>query len=178
MSTKETSTLEQEKLRIPTVSDVKSELALSAPAAIKLADIDERNLDSRATEFVDELLNFTADDIDQQQSRKNSVEQMGFEVQKRAAKQSEMLRQPVKNLSKKGEDGGHVANALISLKVQVEELDPAKFNFEPGWFSRVLGQVPGVGTPMKRYFSKFESAQTVISAIIGSLENARDFQET
>ncbi len=174
MSTKETLTLENEKLKIPTVTDIKSELSISTPSEIQLTNADEKNLDGKATEFVDKLLNFTSDDIDQQQAKKNSVEQMGFEIQKRAAKQSEMLRQPVKNLSQKADDGGDVANALINLKVKVEELDPAKFNFEPGWFSRALGQIPGIGTPIKRYFSKFESAQTVISAITGSLENGRD----
>lgn len=174
MSTKETLTLEKEKLKIPTVTDIKSELSISTPSEIQLTNADEQNLDGKATEFVDKLLNFTSDDIDQQQAKKNSVEQMGFEIQKRAAKQSEMLRQPVKNLSQKADDGGDVANALINLKVKVEELDPAKFNFEPGWFSRALGQIPGIGTPIKRYFSKFESAQTVISAITGSLENGRD----
>ena len=174
MSNKETLTLEKEKLKITTVTDIESELAISTPSDIQLNAIDEKSLDGKAAEFVEKLLNFRADDIEEQLAKKNSVEQMGFEIQKRAAKQSEMLRQPVKNLSQKADDGGDVANSLISLKVTVEELDPAKFNFEPGWFSRVMGQIPGIGTPIKRYFSKFESAQTVISSITSSLENGRD----
>jgi uncharacterized protein YaaN involved in tellurite resistance len=56
----------------------------------------------------------------------------------------------------------------------VESLDPARFDFEPGWLSRVIGYFPGIGTPMKRYFSKYESAQSVIDAIINSLELGRD----
>jgi uncharacterized protein YaaN involved in tellurite resistance len=67
-----------------------------------------------------------------------------------------------------------VANALINLKMKVEELDPGKFDFEAGWLTRTLGRLPGVGTPIKRYFSKFESAQTVIGTIIRSLENGKD----
>ncbi len=58
--------------------------------------------------------------------------------------------------------------------MKVEELDPGKFDFEAGWFTRTLGMIPGIGTPIKRYFSKFESAQTVIGSIIRSLENGRD----
>jgi len=174
MSNKETLTLEKEELKITTVNDVKSELAISIPSDIQLNASDEKNLDGKAAEFVEKLLNFSSDDIEEQLAKKNSVEQMGFEIQKRASKQSEMLRQPVKNLSQKADDGGDVANSLINLKVTVEELDPAKFNFEPGWFSRVMGQIPGIGTPIKRYFSKFESAQTVISSITSSLENGRD----
>lgn len=171
---KETLTVEKEKLKMPTVSEIKNELSITAPSNIHLSSTDEKNLDKKADEFVEKLLNFSSEDMDQQQSRKNSVEQMGFEAQKRAAKQSEMLRQPVKKMSQKADDGGDVANALINLKVKVEELDPGKFDFEPGWFSRTLGRLPGIGTPIKRYFSKFESAQTVIGSITRSLEDGRD----
>ncbi len=171
---KETLTLEKEKLKVPTANEIKSDLALSSPSEIQLTSGDEKSIDAKADEFVQKLLDFSAEDIDQQQARKNSVEQMGFEVQKRAAKQSEMLRQPVKKLSQKAEDGGDVANALINLKVKVEELDPGKFDFEPGWFSRTLGRLPGIGTPIKRYFSKFESAQTVIGSITRSLEDGKE----
>ena len=38
----------------------------------------------------------------------------------------------------------------------------------------MVGHIPAVGTPLKRYLSKYESAQTVISAIISSLEQGRD----
>ncbi|MEO0335382.1 MAG: toxic anion resistance protein [Pseudomonadota bacterium] len=67
-----------------------------------------------------------------------------------------------------------MAKSLIDLKVEVESLDPAKFDFEPGWMTRTLGFLPFIGTPMKKYFSKYESAQTAINAIIHSLEKGRD----
>ncbi len=174
MSSKETMVLEKDKLTAPSVQEIKKDLALTSPADIKLDVVDEKNLDAKASEFVDMLLNFKVEDMAAQDDKKTSVEQMGYEIQKRAAKQSEMLKQPVKKLSQSAEDGGDVANALINLKMKVEELDPGKFDFEPGWLARTLGQLPGVGTPIKRYFSKFESAQTVIAAIVRSLENGRD----
>jgi uncharacterized protein YaaN involved in tellurite resistance len=136
--------------------------------------ISESQIDAKADELVNQLITFTPDDATALESRKASVEQMGAEVQKRAAKQSEMLKQPVKKMSEASGDGGSVANALVDLKMKVEELDPGKFDFEAGWFTRTLGMIPGVGTPLKRYFSKFESAQTVIATIIRSLENGRD----
>ncbi len=173
MSGKETLTLEKEALKIPTVNEVKNELALSSKE-IHLDAGETKTIEGKADEFVEQLLNFESQDIEAQNARKASVEKMGIEVQKRAAKQSELLRQPVKALSEKSGDGGEVANALIDLKVHVEDLDPGKFDFEPGWFARTMGRLPGVGTPIKRYFSKFESAQTVIGAITRSLENGRD----
>jgi len=38
----------------------------------------------------------------------------------------------------------------------------------------MLGKIPGIGTPLKRYFMRFESAQTVIDSIIISLEKGKD----
>ena len=76
-----------------------------------------------------------------------------------------MLQAPIRDLSQRGEDGGEIGNALVDLKLKVEELDPAGFDFQPGWFTRTLGVLPFVGTPLKRYFSQYESAQTVIDAI-------------
>ena len=47
-------------------------------------------------------------------------------------------------------------------------------DLEAGWLTRLLGYIPGVGTPIKRYFSRFESASTSIDAIINSLEAGRE----
>jgi uncharacterized protein YaaN involved in tellurite resistance len=163
-----------EHLTIPSVNLIKNELGLTPSSGLTIEPADEANLEKKAEQFTDQLLNFEAGSTEKMQTAKDSVEQMGFSLQKRAAKNSEMLRQPVKNLAHKSEDGGEVANALIDLKVKVEELDPGKFDFDAGWFSRTLGRLPGVGTPIKRYFTKFETSQTVIGAISRSLENGRD----
>jgi uncharacterized protein YaaN involved in tellurite resistance len=85
-----------------------------------------------------------------------------------------MLKQPLSTLIKRGEDGGQVANSLIDLKMQVEALDPAKFDFEAGWVGRLLGMIPGIGTPIKRYFARYESASTTIDAIVRSLQMGQD----
>ncbi|HSP29443.1 MAG TPA: toxic anion resistance protein, partial [Ilumatobacteraceae bacterium] len=45
---------------------------------------------------------------------------------------------------------------------------------EAGWFTRAIGKIPGVGTPLKRYFMRDESSQTQIDAIVHSLEKGRD----
>jgi len=131
-------------------------------------------VDAKADEVVKRLLELDAKQTEKREDGKATAETFGLELQKEAARQSRMLQQPVKQMSERGAEGGDVANALINLKLEVEELDPAKFNFEAGWFSRMVGFLPGIGSPLKKYFSKFESAQTVIAAIISSLEKGRD----
>jgi uncharacterized protein YaaN involved in tellurite resistance len=132
-------------------------------------------IEANATQFAQALLGQKSETALHSESNDEStpqsvVAQLGYSLQKEAMRQSEMLRAPLRDLSRRGEEGGDVAKSLINLKVQVEGLDPGKLDLEPGWFSRTVGRIPGIGTPMQRYFSKFESAQTVISAILRSLE--------
>lgn len=155
-------------LQVPTVETVREELKVEAPLVAK------DDLEGKANAFVDALLATDPSQQDALAAKREAAEKFGAEEQKQAARHSAMLREPIKKLSTRGADGGPVANALLDLKMKVEELDPGKFDFEPGWFSRTLGRLPGVGTPIKRYFSRFESAQTVLAAIVRSLEEGKE----
>ena len=155
-------------------SEVKKELDLGDPAHLIVKDNEKIDLEAKATEYVDQIINFGQDNHNDKESVKASVENFGYELQKKSANQSEILKRPLKEISKRGEDDGDVAKSLINLKTTVEDLDPASFDFEAGWMTRTLGWLPFVGTPLKKYFSKFESAQTVIDAIINSLEKGRE----
>ena len=87
---------------------------------------------------------------------KQAIENLGGDLQREAARRSAMLKQPVHKLYEGATEGGEVANALVDLKMKVEELDPGQFDFEPGWATRTIGPLPFVGTPLKRYFSRYE----------------------
>jgi uncharacterized protein YaaN involved in tellurite resistance len=153
---------------------VAQELALPDPLAIRSEAGADTALEEKADQFVTALVSRAASDRAVRNEGRQAVETMGLALQKQAAAQSEMLKQPLRKLSREAEDGGNVANSLVDLKIQVESLDPAKVDFQPGWATRMLGWLPGVGTPLKRYFSKYETAQTAIAAIIRSLEMGRD----
>ena len=160
-------------LKVATLEEIKRDLGAvdAAPTADAAA---ERELDAKADQFVAALLAIDPKDFAARKSYASAAESMGLELQKQAANKSEILKQQIGKIARDEGDGGEVAKSLIDLKMQVEELDPARLDLDPGWFSRLLGQIPGVGTPLKRYFTKFESAQTVIAAIVRSLEIGRD----
>jgi len=157
------------KLVVADSAAIKDELSLLDPSTIKVDAEAEPELLKKANSVVDHLIALNLDDLKQAQENKEAVETMGLHIQKKAAEQSALLKAPIGELSKRSEEGSEVANALINLKMTVEELDPTHFDFKPGWFSRLLGSLPFVGTPMKRYFTKFESSQTVLAAIEASL---------
>ncbi len=129
--------------------------------------------DLNSSQWVDEIFGNDFTKSENKNKTKSIVHNYGARIQKEAAHQSQVLSRPLYDLSKKVETGGPVAGALIDLRVKVEELDPAKIDFEPGWMGRILGHFPGVGTPLKRYFSKFESTQAVIFSILRSLEEGK-----
>lgn len=165
---------EKATLQVPNAAEVKQDLVFVEPEHIQIEVGDEPDLDAKADEVVEVLFNVDVNDADLRERSKASVEQLASEVQEEASRQSEMLKQPIHKLSERAADGGEVANSLVDLKIQVESLDPARVDLNPGFLTRLLGYIPGVGTPIKRYFSKYESAQTVIDAIIKSLEVGKD----
>lgn len=134
----------------------------------------DEDLTKRAYEFAAQLVAFDPDDQESRVTMLDAVEGMGRTLQHRAATRSRMLQSPLRDLSRETEDGGPVAKSLADLRIQVEKLDPTSLEIEPGVFNRVLSMIPGVGTPLQRYFMQFESAQGVIDAIIRSLESGRD----
>ncbi len=130
-------------------------------------------LEAKATQFAEMLAGLDPTQAGEALARKAAIESAGRELQRQSGHRSQMLQEPIKALSERGADGGDVGRALIDLKLQVEALDPARFDFEPGFLSRSLGFLPFIGTPLKRYFSQYESAQTVIDAIMNSLDLGR-----
>ena len=163
-------------LTLPAASDLKNELALADPKALTVTAGEDQEVEAAADKFVAAVLAFDPNDPAQQNARDANiaaVETLGEKTQKEAAHRSTMLKQPIRSLASKSDDGGEVARSLVELNMQVEELDPGKFDFEAGWFARLLGWIPGIGTPLKRYFLKFEQSDTVIDAIVRSLKEGQ-----
>lgn len=161
-------------LEVADVSTVGKELMLVEPRQIEARPEEDPALAKQAEGFVKVLFSMDPKDLDARKEKSAAVEYMGREVQRKSAGESHLLKEPVKKLAKAGEDGGPLARDLINLKMKVEELDPGRFDFEPGWISRNIGRLPFIGTPVKRYFSQYETAQTVIGAIIRALEIGRE----
>lgn len=168
-------TQQENQLVYQSKEKIKKELKLADPLSVgEQAEAADPGLNEQAEDVVARILRTDMDSMEEQKKASAAMENMGQELQKEAARRSAMLKQPLTKLMKDSEDGGQVAKSLIDLKLQVEELDPAKLNLNAGFLSRVLGWIPGVGTPLKRYFSRYESADTSLVAIRNSLESGRE----
>ncbi|MFP4474315.1 MAG: toxic anion resistance protein [Desulfatibacillaceae bacterium] len=165
---------EEKALTLAEPASVRQELDLVDPRAVTVPDEPDPDLDKQADQFVQAVLAVNPEEqFELRTQRLADVEALGSGTQREAARKSEMLKEPIRKLAARGDEGGEVATALVDLKTQVEELDPGKFDFEAGWLSRTLGFLPGVGNPLKRYFTRFESAETVIAAIVRALEEGK-----
>ncbi|HUV17063.1 MAG TPA: toxic anion resistance protein [Ilumatobacteraceae bacterium] len=131
-------------------------------------------LRAQAEAQVTQLLAIDPTNDEARTAARDAVDSMGRDLQTRSATRSRMLQAPLKEISHGTEDGGEVAKSLSDLRIEVEKLDPSGLDTEAGWFTRAIGRIPGVGTPLKRYFMRYESSQTQIDAIVHSLEKGRD----
>jgi len=147
----------------------------SAQAELALPEPDPTDeLRSQADAQVDQLLAIDPENDEARTAARDAVDAMGRDLQTRSATRSRMLQAPLRDISHHSEDGGEVAESLSDLRIEVEKLDPSGLDTDAGWFTRLIGRIPGVGTPLKRYFMRYESSQTQIDAIVGSLEKGRD----
>lgn len=159
----------QMPLMVFETTEVKNELMLTEGFKDK-----NNELQQRALESVEQLLRIEPNDIKEKNNSVAAVEAIGVELQKMAARRSDMLKQSIHTLSKTGNDGGPVASSLVDLRSTVEALDPNDVDFSMSWFRRLLSALPFVGSPIEEYFARYQSADTVISDIVTSLEKGRD----
>jgi uncharacterized protein YaaN involved in tellurite resistance len=167
---------QKETLVVPDTEAIRRELQLIDPAQAEGKVKRDEALEKTADEFIASVMAWDPNDsaqLDLRDANVAAIEQLGSKTQQDAARRSAMLKQPIRSLAEKSEDGGQVARSLIELNVQVDQLDPGNFDFKAGWFARTLGRLPGFGTPLQQYFTRFQQADAVIDAIIRSLEDGR-----
>jgi uncharacterized protein YaaN involved in tellurite resistance len=156
-------------LLIPDPERIKAEVQTLPPVSAAL--------EKKADDFVSLVLSYDPNDqakVSVRSQTTASVDAFGSKIQEDSAKKGAMLAQPIKDLASKGSEGGPVAEALVNLSVELDQLDPGKFDFSQGWLARTLGRLPGVGSPVQKYFTKYESAQTIIASIIKSLKDGKE----
>ncbi|MDC0662919.1 toxic anion resistance protein [Marinobacter sp. SS21] len=130
-------------------------------------------LKAQADDLVKNLVALDIRDLDKRERQARSVTTLGSTVARQLAQQSAILKQPVTNLVRDAEDGGPVANGLLSLQEQVSEINPNRVDFTMGSMRRILARIPGVGTPVSRWFARYQSVDGVIQDIVTSLKDGR-----
>jgi uncharacterized protein YaaN involved in tellurite resistance len=168
---------------------VQSDLVLTPPAAVPdigpAQAISMMPVDSaRAAELADKAKAFLAGTVALDPSspafiaKVNDVAALGQDdIRNAAAVSNEMLQRPVAALAAAkgaGDDGDaqrQVADTLVKLRLQIEDLDPSKA--EGGIGHALLNLLP-FRDQIRSYFAKYQSAQTQLNKIITSLQDGED----
>src|SRR5687768_1955075 len=121
--------------------------------------------------YVDSLIALEAQSPEFDQ-KVTSISRMGNDEIRRSAQASNrFLERPTVAL-KEGPlaQGSQVSSALLSLRQQVEALDPSRhLNYRRSFFRKVP-----FGNQVGEYFRKYQSAQTQIEAVVASLYRGQD----
>lgn len=144
--------------------------------AVPVAPEKQTELQQRAAAFAAELASM--DHRTPQFSQKvDTITSMGDkELRASANVSNRMLDRPAAVVkAQKGGGGGdaqtRVATTLNELRNTVTDLDPNRADLTGA--KRILKWIPG-GDKIRKYFQKYESAQTQLNAIIKSLESGQD----
>ncbi len=167
METKKTTTQEGLSLKPVTESVVLEELSLNDSEKKPKKD---PVVEEKTSQLAEELLSTDLQDL----TKKRYVNEMGMKHQTAMAHHSKILDQSVRTLSH-SQDGSKVANSLLDLRKQVEEINPKHYNLNSpsSAGSRFFRGLLGKKNAVSRYLEKYEASSAVIADIIKSLEAGR-----
>lgn len=154
---------------------VQTKEALSSEVTVenKQSEAVDPALEKQADEILSRLLSVGEKDLSQKEKLSKSISSIGYPIQEKLAKQSQMLKAPMSTLVQDAQDGGQVARSLLSLQENVNEINPNKVDFTMSTVRRLLAKLPGFGTPLSRWFAKYQAVDAVINDIVGRLKDGK-----
>lgn len=94
------------------------------------------------------------------------LDNFGLNEMSKSASHNEMLATRFVDLTKGGKDADNISDKLMELNKQMKDLDPSKVDFTK---KGVLGNIMN---PVRKYFAKYEKAESAITDIVASLDKS------
>lgn len=114
-----------------------------------------------------EIMNCSIDSMAERKAILQSIDKFGLDTMQKSSQKNSLLKVSVGNLSESGGEGGQVSKSLVDLHMEIKDLDPSLINFAK---TGVLGKI---FNPVRRYFERYQKADTVITDIIASLDKGK-----
>ena len=128
--------------------------------------LENSNIKDRAGENAVAIFEADFNNPTERDSILKPLENFGMEDMTKSAQRNEILATRFVDINKGGKDAENIGEKLSELDRQMRDLDPSKVNFAK---KGVLGNLMN---PVRKYFAKYEKAETAISNIIESLDNS------
>ena len=145
----------------------------AAEGAVQIDPADVAKLDSLVKGYLDAVTTLDVH-TDAFAQKVHDIENLGDnDIRASASVSNRLLEKPVASMGQTGvSQASSVSKALVSLRRQVEDLDPAHQGdlLSP---KRLLGVLP-FGDKVRDYFDRYQSSQKHLDAIINSLYEGQD----
>lgn len=129
-------------------------------------------LEQKSGELIEQFFNLDMKDVRSLQQHSLAIRELGLGVQKQLTKRSHLLKQPLAKLITES-DAGSVSHSLIALQEQTYKINPNKIDFNMSGLRRWLSKIPAIGSPISRWFAKYQSVDSVIQGIVNDLKDGQ-----
>ncbi len=154
-------------------SPIPSVTTAQAASTIKVDEATATRINEAVTSYIESLTTLQAQSPEFER-KVESISRMGHdEIRRSAEASSRFLERPLQSL-KQGpmSQGSQVSGALVALRQQVEDLDPARHIHQRRGLIN-FKKVP-FGGQMSEYFRRYQSAQHHIEAVVAGLYRGQD----
>ncbi|MDR2198924.1 MAG: toxic anion resistance protein [Deltaproteobacteria bacterium] len=151
-------------LIVPSSKEIEKELVVqeAPPSEEKAALLKQVEQNTNA------IMNIDLESSDARRQIIEPIANFGLETMNVSASKNNMLKVTVGQLAQAGEEGGVVSKSLVNLQNEITDLDPSGVDFmRKGIFAKIFN-------PVRRYFSKYQKSENVISNILESLEQGKN----
>ncbi len=128
--------------------------------------LENSNIKDKASENAVAIFETDLNNPNERESILKPLENFGMDDMSKSASRNEMLATRFVDINKGGKEAENIGEKLTDLERQMKDLDPSKVDFTKKGF---LGDLMN---PVRKYFAKYEKAETAISNIIDSLNNS------
>jgi len=147
-------------LSLPTKEEIKEEVE----EKVKVNDERSEELATTAQQQVRAIMDTDISDIAKRSAIVKTIENFGQDAVVASQRKNEFLAKRIASFKSNSDETGTVASNLTELSVQMKELDPSGINFTGGFRGKLIN-------PVRRYFTKYEKADTVIEGILTVITN-------
>ena len=147
-------------LSLPSTEEIKKEVE-------EKTSVSEERTEAIAltsNEQVNAILEIDLNSLEQRNEVIKTIETFGDDAVVASSRKNDFLAKRICTFKNNSDETSVVATNLTELSVQMKNLDPTGINFSEGIKNKLIN-------PIRRYFAKYEKADTVIEGIIETISN-------
>ncbi len=147
-------------LSLPSEEEIKKE----TEEKVKVSEEKTEALTTAAEQQVQAIMNIDLSDLSQRSAVMKTIDSFGQDAVVASQRKNDFLAKRIATFKNESDETGTVATNLTELSVQMKELDPSGIDFSKGFKNKIMN-------PVRRYFTKYEKADTVINGIVTVITN-------